>query len=349
MAENKLEGFEDFDNILSEGEGGAAGVSGQLDDVLGKEGGGGAGGGGDSELDSFFEDLSTIDDLEVVQEEKPAAAPAPAAAAAAPVERERPAPKPKAAKPPRAKGKPGRLRKLIVYLLLLGVFGGGGYWFYLTYIAGEGKLPWPTIDTESLFPKKAHKPEAPPPPPVVEHAPRVAPRPEPPPPVHKEYKGPTFGIQVATCVFDSCVAAYRALLQEHNHRVTLKERSAQTEALEIYSRTAYTRRQSAQDMAERINREHQLEGHAFVVEEGNAFRISMGTFTDLSRANAVKDNLNQRYGGEIVFSHRLKAVPYSLRVLITGRYPTRAEAERALDSLRKLDRGLAGAFIIPNG
>jgi len=88
MAENKLEGFEDFDNVLGEGEGkegGAAEFAGELDDLLGADApaegaAGGAPAQSDSELDSFFEDLSTIDDLEVLQEdEAPAAAAAPAA------------------------------------------------------------------------------------------------------------------------------------------------------------------------------------------------------------------------------------------------------------------------------
>lgn len=344
MAENKLEGFEDFDNITAGGQGAAkaGGTAGELDDLLGKEGAPPEG--GESELDSFFEDLSTIDDLEVMQEEeKPApAAPAPAAAPPPPKEeRAAPAPKPKPVKKPKAPGKPGRLRRIILFLVLAGVFGAGGYYVYTTYIAGEGKIPWPTFDTSKLFPKK-------PEPKPVEVAPTVPPPPKPvapkPPPPHK---GPWFGIQVATCFFDSCVTAYKDVLVAHKYKdVRTVERTGRTEVLEIYSQTAFTDRQAAQDLADKINRENRLEGNAYVLEEGRAFRISMGSFTDLSRANVVKDALNQRYHGEVVFGQRIKAMPYTLKAVIAGRYPSRAEAEKALTALRRLDRAMDGAFII---
>jgi hypothetical protein len=348
MAENKLEGFEDFDNIMAEGQSAAkpAGAAGELDDLLGKEGGGAEG--GESELDSFFEDLSTIDDLEVMQEEeKPApAAPIPVSAAApAPKEQKAaaPAPKPKPVKKPKAPGKPGRLRRILLFLVLAGIFGGGGYYVYTTYIVGEGKIPWPTFSTESLFPKKPEPKPAvvqplPPPPKPVEH------KPVPPP-----HKGPWFGIQVATCFFDSCVTAYRdVLLANHYKDVKLVERAGRTEVLEIYSQTGLVDRQAAQDLADKINRENRLEGNAYVLEEGKAFRLSMGSFTDLSRANAVKDALNQRYHGEVVFGQRIKALPYTLKAVIAGRYPSRADAEKALTALRKLDRAMDGAFIVQN-
>ena len=348
MAENKLEGFEDFDNIMAEGQSAPqpGGAAGELDDLLGKEGE--AAGGGESELDSFFEDLSTIDDLEVMQEDEkaPAAPPPPAAAAAPPPPREEkaaPAPRPKPVKKPRAPGKPGRLKRLILFLVLAGIFGGGGYYVYTTYIAGEGKIPWPTFDTSALFPKKppaptpAVQPPAPPPKPAVQRA--AAPR----------RVGPTYGIQVATCFFDSCVAAYQGVLKANKYRdVKLLERTGRTEVLEIYSQTAYSDRQTAQDLADKINRENRLEGNAYVLEEAKAFRISMGSFTDLSRANVVKDTLNQRYIGEVVFAQRLKALPYALKAIVTGKYPTRADAERALTELRRIDRGMDGAFIVQN-
>jgi cell division septation protein DedD len=351
MAENKLEGFEDFDNMAAGGQGGsqpAGGAAGELDDLLGKEGG--AAEGGESELDSFFEDLSTIDDLEVMQEEeKPAAAaPAPAAPAAPPPREEKaaaPAPKPKPVKvkTPRAPGKPGRLRRIIMLLVLIGIFGGGGYYVYTTYIAGEGKIPWPTFDTSSLFPKKT------PPKPVEPVKPTKTEKPVAVKPTAPRHTGPTFGIQVATCFFDSCVSAYKEVLQAHDYKdVKLLERSGKTEVLEIYSQTGFTDRQAAQDLSDKINRENRLEGNAFVLEEAKAFRLSMGSFTDLSRANAVKDSLNQRYHGEVVFGQRIKALPYSLKAIVTGKYYSRADAEKALTELRRLDRAMDGAFIVQN-
>lgn len=338
MAENKLEGFEDFDNSAGGGQK-AGGASGELDDLLGKGEPAAAGEGGDSELDSFFEDLSTIDDLEVAQEQpKPAAA---APAAAAPPPRQEAAPAPRAPRKPRAPAQPGRLSKIFLYLVLLAVFGGGGYYVYITYIAGDQKIPWPVFKIE---PKVAPKPRIEEPA-LLPSRPRTTVRPEKAPP---RPTGPGFGIQIATCFFDSCVEAYKNLLEEGHYPVRVNERMSQSETLEVYSQTAFASRQAAQEAAERVNLENRLEGHAYVIEEGRAFRLSMGAFQDLTRANVVKDTLNQRYGGQIVFGHRLKTVPYALKVVKSGAYPTRADAEQALEKLRAMDRSLAGAFVVPN-
>jgi sporulation related protein len=331
MAENKLEGFEDFD---SAGAAGQKAGGGGLDDLLGK---GEAGGteGGDSELDSFFEDLSTIDDLEVAQE-APKPTPAAAPAAAAPPRAEAP----RAPRRPRAPARPGRFRKFLFYLVLLAIFGGGGYYVYSTYIAGEGKIPWPVfkLPQQGAAPKEQ---------PVIPLPARVRPamRPAKAPP---KPTGPGFSIQAATCFFDSCVEAYKNLLEEQHLTVRVKVRLSQSQTLEVYSQTGFASRDVAQEAAERVNLENRMEGHAYVIEDGNAFRLSMGEFEDLARANAVRDGLNQRYGGQIVFAQRVKTVPYTLKTVQAGRYPTRAEAEQAVEHLRSLDRSLAGAFVVAN-
>ncbi|HEX7928768.1 MAG TPA: SPOR domain-containing protein [bacterium] len=229
-----------------------------------------------------------------------------------------------------------------MFLVLLGIFGGGGYYVYTHYIAGDEKIPWPTFNTDALFPKKQ------PPKPVTEEPKKKVPE-HPTVKAPAPHKGPWFGIQVATCFFDSCVTAYQEVLKAHNYKETkLVERTGRTEVLEIYSQTGFTDRQAAQDLSDKINRENALEGNAFVLEEGKSLRISMGSFTDLSRANAVKDQLNQRYHGEVVFGQRIKALPYTLKAIVTGRYPSRADAEKALLDLRRLDRAMDGAFIVQN-
>ncbi|MFI5400973.1 MAG: SPOR domain-containing protein [SAR324 cluster bacterium] len=315
-----------------------------MDDLLGK---GGAGGteGGDSELDSFFEDLSTIDDLEVAQEAPKPAAAEPAAAPAAAPARPRPEAPARAPRRPRTPAQPGRLRKFVFYLVLLAVFGGGGYYVYTTYIAGEGKIPWPVIKLPQL-PHAAKVPQPfvpPPPPPVIRERPALRPKQAPPKPT-----GPGFSIQAATCFFDSCVQAYKNLLEQQHLTVRVKERMSQSQSLEVYSQTGFASQDVAQEAAERVNLENRMEGHAYVIQEGTVFRLSMGEFQDLARANAVRDGLNQHYGGQIVFAQRVKTARYSLKALQAGYYPTRAEAEQAVERLRSVDRSLTGAFVVAN-
>ncbi|MBI4082001.1 MAG: hypothetical protein HY423_05265 [Candidatus Lambdaproteobacteria bacterium] len=366
MAEkNELEGFEDLDKMFQEGEasGGAADqFSKDLDNLLGETGAeaaapaapGAAGAaatagapGGDSELDSFFEDLSTIDDLEV-QEEKaapkapaapePQAAPPPPKAEAKPRRVEKPKPKPRGE---RAGG--GMLRKLVAALLLIGLFGAG-YAAYV-FLFPKIELPWEVFEPA---PKKAPPavievpPPPPPPPPVVV-------QPPPPPPVAKPAPkpvGPGYGIQVATCFFDSCTAEFGQLLKRNALSVTTQQRRASNEGLELYTRTLFENRERVRLLAERINLENRLEGHAYVMEDAGGYRISMGTFGDLTRANVVKDSLNQMLSGSAVFATRVRKFPYTLTAIVGGRFPSRTAAERGLQRLRKVDERFAGAFIV---
>jgi hypothetical protein len=374
MAENKLEGFEDFDNILgeTEGEGGeeAGGdFAGELEDLLGDsaaEGGGAeapaGGGGGDSELDSFFEDLSTIDDLEVLQEEEEPAAPGPDAevpemegGVAAPTAAPAAAPA-KAPRKPREKKPRGFFGRLVRWAILLAILGGGGYYVYQFFFP-EFPLPWQVVTEEkdklvSMMEEKLRQPPpppepepAPPPPPAMVRAPSPAPAPRPAGPAPE--RGP-WSIQVATCFFPSCLESYRSYLQATKRSVLVREKKASNESLEIYSLSTLGEREEAQALADRINKSHPLEGHAYLFREGGGYKISMGAFADLSRANVVRDALNRQFTGEIDFATRLKSFPYQLKSILTGRYPTRAAADQALAALRHADPRFKDAFVTRN-
>jgi hypothetical protein len=378
MAEENLEGLDDLDSLLDEDAGGEAeegGFAGELDDFLSDEEGAEEGppaeeeeGEADSELDSFFEDLSTIDDLEVAQEEAPpeeevpAAEPAEAAAAVAAVA----APAVAAAAPaapaaPRERKPPSRFWRRIRHAIILGILAGGGYYAYITFFP-DFEVPWPDVkmeDITKLSPFKGEEeppaeppkeevaamapPPAPPPaPPQAAPPPRPVPAAPPPPP------GQGYGVQVATCFFSTCVQGFQGLLQRNNRGIFVKETTTRSESLEIISRTAFTSRQAADEVVGRINREHRLEGQAYTKRAGNAYRISMGNFPELARANVVKDALNQRLGGEVVFASELRSVPYTLRKVVTGRFASRDEARRELLVLRKLDSRFRGSFIVRN-
>ncbi|MDH5751956.1 MAG: hypothetical protein OEZ59_06020 [Deltaproteobacteria bacterium] len=208
MTENKLEGFEDFENILGDADsGGDAELSGGLDDILGDSGGAPPGTAmeeGDSELDSFFEDLSTIDDLEVLQDEEEMV-PAPEGpmeqahadedeeeeeeyepAPAVQKEKAKPA---KAAKPAKEKTGPGfitRTFKRIVLLTLLAVVGYAAYWVFTLVFFSEGEAPkeWGVEEVVKDVEKAVKELTPPEKPPVAEAPPELPP--EPPPQLEPE-------------------------------------------------------------------------------------------------------------------------------------------------------------------
>ncbi len=381
MTENKLEGFEDFDNLLDEAEGDApaadagggdeADFAGELEDLLGDEGGEDISPAeaedSDSELDSFFEDLSTIDDLEVLSEDEEEEAPAPAEPEeggfdemevgapeeAAPVAAPAAAPAREPRKPKEKKER-GFFAKLIRWVILLAILLGGGYYVYLWFFP-DAPPPWEVMEQEkekltSLLDERLQEPEpppvAPPPPPPVTVAPPPKPAPAPPrKPAPPKEAGP-WSIQVATCFFPSCLDSYRAYLKANDRSVIVREKTSRTEQLEIYSLSAFDTRELAQERADQVNREHPLEGHAYIYRDGAGYRLSMGAFADLERAKIVKDALNQQYLGNIVFATRVKAFPYKLQSVLTGRYPSRTAAQRALAKLKNAEPRFKDAFVL---
>ncbi len=372
MAEDNLEGMEDLDSLLEDGggEGGEESFAGELDDFLGDDAGADAGaggeeeGGGDSELDSFFEDLSTIDDLEVIQDEESPPEPegqpepAPEAPMEAPVAAAAVAAAAPAAAAAAKKRRSPFLRRMVVWLILLGAFGGGGYWVY-NYFFPDGEPPWEQVEkVKSLVgrgPEKLRQifeedPDAVKPPAKAPEPPPPVPRAAPPPPRPKDTTPPpgarAYGVQVASCFFSSCLDGFRNTLKRRGRKVYLRERKANNQSLEILSRSAYPSRETATEIAERINREHRMEGQAYVVKGRDGYRISMGTFPDLSRANVVKDSLNQQFPAEVVFTTQLRQAPFKLQRVIAGRYATRAEARRELRALKRADRRFQGAFVV---
>jgi cell division septation protein DedD len=366
MAENELNGFDNLDNLFGEekpgGEAAAAAAGGGLDDILGDAAAaaaaGGdapaAAGGSDSELDSFFEDLSTIDDLEVSQQEAPpAAAAAPKAEAKAEAAEE--APRPRKAAPPKAKkkGGGGLMKRLLIIVVLLAIAGGAAWWFLFP---GE-QIPWEVTEPE-VTEAPAKKEQAPPPPPKPRVAQPAAPKPAaaPPPPAKAPTPRPApvpetpgaYSIQVGTCFFPSCVEEFKTRLKANKLSSRVREKSQSRETLEIYSSTTFSSREAANAMAERINKENRMEGQAYVFQDGKGFKISLGKFTDLGRANIVKDALNQRVGGEAAFATRVQGIPYKLHYVQGGSYGSRGSAEAALKKLVAADGRFKDAFVIKN-
>lgn len=374
------EGLGDFESILGDAEGGEledSGIGGDLDDIFGDEGGGGdaaIGDGGDSDLDNFFEDLSTIDDLELHDEEAPAEEPADDAVVSAPEPEEVIAveapvkKKPKKEKKAKVKKEPGFIGKSVRWLILLAIILGGGYYIYQFFFP-EFPMPWVAVQEEkdrliSMLedlqkdkpqdqppprdepPKAMEKPPGKPPPPVKAAKPSVRPpkRPARRPAVER---GP-WSIQVASCFFPSCLESHRSFLKATGRSVLVRKQSAKSEMLEIYSSSVVSTRERAQIIADRINRNHPLEGQAYVYSEGAGYRISMGAFGDLSRAKVVKNVLNEKFFGDVNFNTRLKAFPYRVNKVLTGKYPSRKAANQALAKLRIVEPRFKGAFIVRN-
>ena len=180
----------------------------------------------------------------------------------------------------------------------------------------------------------------PPPPSTPEPEPMEEPEPR------RIPKGPAYRAQVATCVLDKCVGEFQRALRKAGLSIHIRTTTTKTEAVELVTRQSYETLVIARELVDRINYDHKLEGRAFVIKQGKGYRISMGTFPDLSRANVVKDALNLQWGEDANFRAQVMENSYSVRKISAGKYFSRAEAEKAVANLQTQNRIFRDAFIV---
>ena len=353
--------FDLDDDLGLDDDGGGDDFAGSLDDALGddlddgggaapkggKASGGGGGGGadsGDSELDSFFEDLSSIEDMD-------GDAPAPQAKAApqaqaAPAQGGAPAP----AASPIKFGKPAALKKwlkLAVVLLVLGGVGAGAWFFF----SGEPEeVPPPVMDAMPQMPtmpqEEVVKIEKPairievPKPKMVE-----PPSFEPEPPVKRMVPTAQFLVQIATCSFDQCKEDYTEALRKLGEPVYTQTVGEKFDFIELITSEVFNY-QEASVLVEKINKINKQAGEASVVSQSNGYRVTLGTFPALDRAKDLKFNLEKELQKEKVrFNLEHVRKDYEAIKVFAGPYDTKEEAKKVLFDLRR-DPSYQGAFLV---
>ncbi|OGG95188.1 MAG: hypothetical protein A2527_08430 [Candidatus Lambdaproteobacteria bacterium RIFOXYD2_FULL_50_16] len=343
----------DDDLGLDDDEGGGDDFGGDLDDALGDDlggsddgggsGGGGGGESGDSELDSFFEDLSSIEDMDADAGKK--AAPAAAAAAA-------PAAAALAAAAAPAKTKSGGrdlkkwIKKAVMLLVLVGL--GVGAWFFFS---GEeeqevsSEMPEMAAEVVEVEPPKMEIP-APAPkrvePPPVRLAPAPAPTPSPAQPMEPVSR---YLIQIATCSFERCKEEFAEQIRQKGEPVYTQVQGEKFDFIELISVDVFNFRE-ATELASTINKVNKQAGEASVVAQSNGYRVTLGTFPALDRAKDLKFHLEKELQKEKArFNLEHVRKDYESVKIFAGPYDNKREAKQALDHLRQ-DPKYLGAYLV---
>ncbi|MDT8445588.1 MAG: SPOR domain-containing protein [bacterium] len=344
----------DLDDDLGLDDDGGDDFAGSLDDALGDDDGGSGGGGGggesgDSELDSFFEDLSSIEDMD--SDGGGGSAPSPAAPAqAAPQAAAAAAP---AAAPAAAKsGGKGKWIVLIL-LILIGAGGGAGWYFFMNEPETPVMDEMPPMESE--FKEEVVRMEQPkiklempkfkkqlPPPVMVEPEPAQE-----PPPVQAMPAKPRaqYLIQVATCSFENCKEDYADAIRKKGEPVFTQQVGEKFDFIELITGDVYNYR-DAKQLADQINRINSKPGQASVASQSNGYRITMGTFPALDRAKDLKFYLEKELQKDKVrFNLEHVRKDYDSIKVYAGPYDSRGEAKKVLAQLRK-DPDYSGSFLV---
>ena len=347
MAEedDELEGMDDFDadDGLS---------SDQFDELMDDDLGGGD---SDSELDSFFEDLSTVDDLEIAEEEDSVeeedsieeeeeeedfdAVPTSFDTTPANFDNDEPQKKP-----------------FLIPAIISGIIGailGSVAVAILAWMNQPTELPPPVPEAvvevmppmpEPPPPKAAPVPEpAPmpePPPPKAAPVPEPAPMPEPPKTVMRYY------VQVANCIYQECADDYRFLLQKYGYDPVFDKHVEVNHITEVVSQQLFGEEEATR-WVNRINHENNLPGYAFRKPEEEKFSLSLGLFPDLNVAVRVKSHLNQLYLKQLYFvAQQTDQNVEFIRVRVGGD-TDKEKMIRLRQEVMQKDNMLKDAFIVP--
>jgi hypothetical protein len=341
MAEDDLD-LEDDDLDL-----GGDDFAGELDDMMGDDelGGdsdGGSGEDSDSELDSFFEDLSSIEDMDEGGSE-----PAPAAAAvAAPAAAEEAAPAQAKPVKQKEKKKGGKLKYVILLLIIGGVAG---------YFTKDMWMPLLPFEQEEMFPPLEPEPiqtikletevSAPQPAPVKPPAIVVEPPPPVPAPVRPTPPARRYLVQVATCTYDVCKEDFTDSLRRTGEPVFQRSSAEKYDFIELVSSQVFTYREASQFVKE-INTKNKLAGKASVKSQSNGYRISMGSFPALDRAKEIKFGIEKLFPGKnVTFNLEHVRKDYSNTKIYAGPYSSRSVAKKKLTKLIA-DEKFSGAFVV---
>ena len=380
MTENELQGF---DNLENDSE-----IDSDLDALLGdtsdasSHDGGAAQDPEDEKLDAFFEDLSTIDDLDDSDLDDVSSHPAPATITKG--DHAAGAHETSAKKPKKAKRQKKRGGGLFAFLwrwtkrfVILGLLIWGGQWLYMQFFPTGDTPPWETEPKSTLeespspsvvlptpFPKpaappKVTRPKAVKPKPARRRKPRVAQRARPQKraskrPILRRNQSPTpsakrparFGIQAASCLSDSCVRKVENTLRALGWQTRIHSQEQRNELVEVLSEKRWPLRIQAEDWAERINNSPAMAGFAHVVSEPGGHRVSMGSFVDLARAIRVRDTINQRFPAQLLLNSHLISSGYALRRIVGEGFVTRVDAEQALSRFLRRHPSYVGAFVV---
>ena len=305
---------------------------GDLDGILGDDDIGGDSSDSDSsdgELDSFFEDLSSIEEMDGPDEPDEPVAETPVASAA--VQAAPPTQEIQTTTPGKKKGKKGLM--FFILLIILGSAGGGGYWYLTKY---DGKITQADKPKkESLFEKQ-----------TITIAPEKEPEPIIEAPVIKPVAKPVvkikrYLVQIASCEFAQCIEDHSKMLRELGQPVFQRQTGKEYDLVELISSEVYDYR-NANNIKKKINQENKDAGEASIKAQDNGYRITLGTFNSLQRAKNLKVSIGNYFPDETYYTEKkvefnLEHIRESFKTtkVFAGPYDSRKIASIARAKLQK--------------
>ena len=341
MAEEKIEGLEGLDDFGDD-------FSEQLDSFMENQGEDES----DSELDSFFEDLSTIDDLEdgeeaEIEDDKKAAETEDAESESSEEAEETDTAVESEEKPEKQHEKQKKKKAAFFDAfpiksalisgttgLLLGIITVA----VLYYTAAPLETPKPEIASElpPEPPTQVVKISKPKPKKTVAKPKKIAAKPK--------VKQFNYYVQVVSCISQECVDESRLQLKNLGYASQVWTTNKNSKIAELITTKILAEEDSAK-LVSKINKTNPMAGHAFRKSVKNGFQISLGLFPDLKTANMVRTHLNQQFKDQLFFKIQSTTQKTQYKIVQIGGIKSKPEALKLRDQLKNNIPDFQEAFV----
>ena len=152
-------------------------------------------------------------------------------------------------------------------------------------------------------------------------------------------------IQVVSCISKECVDESRLQLSSLGFKSRVRTTSVSSGIAEVLSSNVLGDEDST-TMVKKINSNNSLAGHAYRKSVKNGFLVSLGMFPDLETANRVRTYLNQAFKKQIFFNIQSSTQKIRYQKIQIGEFKSKKDAENLSNRLKQNNPDFQGAFVI---
>ena len=151
-------------------------------------------------------------------------------------------------------------------------------------------------------------------------------------------------VQVVSCISQECADDSRIQLKNLGYESEIRASIKNSKIAELIT-TKILPSEEAAKLVSKINKINSMAGHAFRKSVKNGFQISLGFFPDLKTANMVKTYLNKIFKDQLFFKIQSTIQKTQYKVVQIGGIKSKPEAQKLRDELKNNIPDFQEAFV----
>ena len=151
-------------------------------------------------------------------------------------------------------------------------------------------------------------------------------------------------VQVVSCISQECVDESRLQLKNLGHESEVWTTNKKSKIAELITTKILAEEDSAK-FVKKINNINSMAGHAFRKSVKNGFQISLGLFPNLKTANMVRTHLNKQFKDQLFFKIQSTTQKTQYKIVQIGGIKSKTEAQKLRDQLKNNIPDFQEAFV----